>query len=392
MLTILLTILFSILSYIIIQKKQIGQYTKQSKLCIQLTIPIISLLYSSLLSDVIGTELYSTRKIIFTITIICCIILLLIIYPIFILNHFGFEESSIIGVIIQFVLVYTIGNFIPTNESIFSLYGLMGKVAIMGMFLSSVFSGISTISIPMQILEPFHRKYSIEEYQMKNGQLRLMQQKHDTQSKEYRKVQKEFVMISKSLKVSKKRKGIKGMYNLILGGIMTFYSLFRLYNCIFHLLGLKRKDGTSWVSKFMNLLTNSVHINIDWNIVGYFLSFFMIGMLVMTGVKGILSKAFKIIMSFERTQSKELKGSVIVVVCYFVMIHSLSFMINSRSHLLDSPKSVIYNSFGEINYNSYTWFSDLTFLISAIISFGYYYLKNRYGLFLTTNKPHKLSD
>ena len=381
---ILLTCLISFLIITTIKKKHLHFQTLQSRIAVWLTIPIISGLYSSLLIDAITTHFSGIRYIFFVITIAGCLILLLFVYPTLLLRLFGLAESSIIGVIIHFVLLYSLSGLIPTNQSLFSFFGLMGKVAVSGIFFSSIFSGMSAVSIPMQHLDPFHKKYTEEEMNVLFAQLKFMECRNETRTESYHQLRKQYVIMSKSVKASKKRKGVLGIYNKLYGGLMTIYCLYRVINCILHLCGLKRVDGTSWISKFLSLLTQFVHLSIDWNAIGHFLSFFMIGILVIIGVKGLVSKTLKILQSFELFESRKMKGAVIVVVCYFITIYSLSFVIMSRSHLVASPESVIYTAFEGVDYNTYTWISDLFFFIIACISFVYYFLKNKYGFFIST--------
>ena len=182
MLVIVLFVLFSCLTYVIIKMNQIGKYTKESLLSIYITIPILCSLYSSLLVDVITSKFQLLRTIIFIITIISCILLILVVYPILLLRNNKIINFNLILIISQIVLLVFLSNFIPTQRNIFGLYGCLEKLGIIGIFISSILSGFSAISIPMKHLDPFLKKCSEEEERKRQEKLKEEQLKREQQA------------------------------------------------------------------------------------------------------------------------------------------------------------------------------------------------------------------
>ncbi|EDR28459.1 hypothetical protein, conserved [Entamoeba dispar SAW760] len=358
-------------------------YSKESALSVYLTIPVLCSLYLSLIIDVITEEFAGLRMIIFIITIIFIVVLLIVIYPYCFLHHYGLKKWSMIGLILHVIVIIIISSLIHTERGVFSLYGLLEKLAIIGIFISAILSGYSSIQLPMKHLDPFHKKYSDEQIKTKYAELKFMEKRGETRSELYQMIYKEYVIMCESQRANKKKKGVIGIYNKTYGGIMIIYCIYKLINCIIHIIGLTHSDGSSWITKTLFIITKFIHIEINWDSIAQILSFGMVGILVITGIKGLLSKTIKIIISCNNLSSKRVKGSIIVVICYFLTIYSLSFIIMSRSNLIASSHSVIYNIFQDIDYNTYTSFSDLIFFFSACFSIIFFYCKNRFGWFVS---------
>ncbi|BFU19497.1 hypothetical protein KM1_141500 [Entamoeba histolytica HM-3:IMSS] len=363
-------------------------YSKESALSVYLTIPTLCSLYLSLLVDVVTEEFAGLRMIIFIITIISIVVLLIVIYPYCFLHHYGLKKWSMIGLLLHVIVIVIISSLIHTERGIFSLYGLLEKLAVIGIFISAILSGYSSIQLPMKHLDPFHKRYSDEQIKTKYAQLKFMEQRGETSSELYQMVYREYVIMCESQRAYKKKKGVVGIYNKTYGGIMSVYCIYKLMNCIIHVIGLTHSDGSSWITKVLSIITKFIHIEVDWDSVAQILSFGMVGILVITGIKGLLSKAIKIITSCNNLSSERVKGSIVVGTCYFLTIYSLSFIIMSRSNLVASSHSVIYNIFQDIDYNTYTSFSDLIFFFSACFSLLFFYCKNRFGWFVSYKQTY----
>ena len=121
-------------------------------------------------------------------------------------------------------------------------------------------------------------------------------------------------MMLKSVKAKRKKKGITGIYNKLYGGIMSIYCIYKIFNCILHILNLKYSDGSSWITKLLSILTRLIFFkNIDWNSIGQFISFVFVGLMTITSIKNLVSKSYKIITSFERFENNKLKEVLLLL-------------------------------------------------------------------------------
>ncbi|ELP87469.1 hypothetical protein EIN_097560 [Entamoeba invadens IP1] len=368
--------------------KKLPTSVREAKTSITITVPVLALLYSSIVNDTLTTAFPTYRYYIFCITFLFCLLLLVVFYPYFLLHVFGFGKFSVLANVLHLLFILAVGSLVPSNEFFFSFFGMIDKLAILGIFISAVFSGYSAVSIPVKQLDPFHKKYSRAEYEETQQQLKFMERRGETQSELYRMVYTTYLQMSDSFESEKRKKGVVGVYHKSYGLVMTLFCIWKLLNSFIHLVGLTSNRGTSWVTKSLNILSRVVHLPIDWNIIAYYISFVMVGILVITGVKGILSKTLKMITSFDETNNSKIKGGVIVCACYFITIYSFSFVIMLRSNFVAST-SIVYYAFEDVDYDMYTSVSDFVFCITALLSLAFYYLKNKYGFF-KSNTESKL--
>ncbi|KAL7716115.1 Abscisic acid G-protein coupled receptor-like domain-containing protein [Entamoeba marina] len=342
-------------------------------------LPILVLLYTSLLFDAITTNFVTLRVILFDICIASCVVELTCVYPYLLLHCFGFHKFSVLGVILHFIVMVFMGSFITTNYGFMSVFGLLDKLAVIGIFITAILSGYSAVSVPLQRLNPFTKTYSKEEETEVLQQLRLLERRNEIESELYQNICQKYLMINESNRVQMKRKGTIGTIGIVYGFVMSLYCIYKLLNCTIHVIGLTRSDGSSWITKFLNVISKFVHIPIDWDIIGQYLSFVMVGIMVLTGIRGLTNKSTRIITKFDKLKSKKLKGSIIIGMCYFITIYSLSFTIMVQSNLI-SNTSIIHQAFSHMDYDSYSSFSDRIFLLTSVVTFCIFYMKHKYGV------------
>eukprot|EP00833_Pecoramyces_ruminatium_P015942 jgi/Orpsp1_1/1189974/evm.model.d7180000075868.1 len=121
----------------------------------------------------------------------------------------------------------------------------------------------------------------------------------------------------------------QGKYNNILGYFFSGYCLYKIVMTVINIL-FNRIGETDPITYGLDIVVQSLQLNIDVNVWSMQLSFIFIGVLILVSIRSLLIQIMKIFQNYSKTLSPD---NIVLFLAWFMGTYFLSFVLMMRMNL-----------------------------------------------------------
>jgi hypothetical protein len=166
-------------------------------------------------------------------------------------------------------------------------------------------------------------------------------------------------------------KTLKGRYFDILGHFFSIYCIYKIFMCIINII-FDRVGKVDPVTKGLTITVNWLGMQEDEAIFwSQHVSFILVGVIVITSVRGLLITLTKFFYAIAST-----KSSNVIVLCMaeIMGMYFVSSVLLMRMNMPEKYRSIVTTVLGSLEFSFYHRWFDVIFLVSALTSIGFLYL------------------
>ncbi|WAR05276.1 GPHR-like protein [Mya arenaria] len=170
-------------------------------------------------------------------------------------------------------------------------------------------------------------------------------------------------------------KTFKGKYFNFLGYFFSIYCVWKIFistvNIIFDRVG--KQDP---VTRGIEIAINYLGIQIDVKFWSQQISFFLVGIIIVTSIRGLLITLTRFFYAIASS-----KSSNIIVLCLaqIMGMYFVSSVLLMRMNMPLEYRTIITEVLGELQFNFYHRWFDVIFLVSALSSIGFLYIAHKHA-------------
>jgi len=166
----------------------------------------------------------------------------------------------------------------------------------------------------------------------------------------------------------------KGKYFHFAGIIFSFYCCYKILNCFINIM-FNRVGKKDAVSRGIEILVHWFGFNIDMDFWAQYISFMMVGVLVVTSVRGLLINLTKF---FHSVSSSKSSNIIVLLLAQLMGMYFCSSVLLMRMNVPANYRRVITLVLGEdLQFKFYHRWFDVIFLCSSVISIFFLYLAHK---------------
>ncbi|XP_054282544.1 Golgi pH regulator [Macrosteles quadrilineatus] len=167
----------------------------------------------------------------------------------------------------------------------------------------------------------------------------------------------------------------RGKYFNCLGYFFSLYCMWKIListiNIVFDRVG--KKDP---VTRGMEIAVHWIGINIDVGFWSQHISFFLVGCIVVTSIRGLLLTLAKFFYAISSSKSSNI---IVLILAQIMGMHFVSSVLLMRMNMPPEYRIIITQVLGDLQFNFYHRWFDVIFLVSALSSIGFLYLAHKRG-------------
>ncbi len=165
-------------------------------------------------------------------------------------------------------------------------------------------------------------------------------------------------------------KTIQGRYFDFVGHIFSGYCVWKIFISTVNII-FDRVGKVDPVTRGIDITVKYIGLELDVMFWSQQFSFLLIGILIVTSIRGLLITMTKFFNSMASAKS----SNVIVLVLAEIMgMYFVSSVLLMRMNMPETYRLIITQVLGDLQFNFYHRWFDLIFLISALSSIGFLYL------------------
>lgn len=165
----------------------------------------------------------------------------------------------------------------------------------------------------------------------------------------------------------------QGKYFNCLGYFFSLYCMWKIFistvNIVFDRVG--KKDP---VTRGLEIAVHWIGFNIDVAFWSQHVSFFLVGCIVVTSIRGLLLTLTKFFYAISSSKSSNI---IVLVLAQIMGMHFVSSVLLMRMNMPPEYRMIITQVLGDLQFNFYHRWFDVIFLVSALSSIGFLYLAHK---------------
>nr|CAD7442505.1 unnamed protein product [Timema bartmani] len=169
---------------------------------------------------------------------------------------------------------------------------------------------------------------------------------------------------------------LQGRYFNFLGYFFSLYCTWKIFistiNIVFDRVG--KKDP---VTRGMEIAVHWVGIDMDVTFWSQHISFFLVGCIVLTSIRGLLLTLTKFFYAISSSKSSNI---IVLVLAQIMGMYFVSSVLLMRMNMPPEYRTIITQVLGDLQFNFYHRWFDVIFLVSALSSMGFLYLAHKQPL------------
>jgi len=162
----------------------------------------------------------------------------------------------------------------------------------------------------------------------------------------------------------------QGKYNNMLGYFFSGYCLYKIVMTVISIL-FNRIGETDPITYGLDIVVQSLQLNIDVNVWSKQLSFIFIGVLILVSIRSLLIQIMQIFQNYSKALSPD---NIVLFLAWFMGTYFLSFVLMMRMNLPPQYRTIITDVLKSIEFDFYQHWFDVIFLISALLSIVFLYM------------------
>ncbi|XP_067674623.1 Golgi pH regulator A-like [Haliotis asinina] len=168
-------------------------------------------------------------------------------------------------------------------------------------------------------------------------------------------------------------KTFKGRYFNVLGYVFTVYCVWKIFMATINII-FDRVGKVDPITKGFDIAVNYFGINVDVKFWSQQISFFLVGIIIVTSIRGLLITLTKFFYAIASS-----KSSNVIVLCLaqIMGMYFVSSVLLMRMNMPLEYRSIITEVLGELQFSFYHRWFDVIFLVSALSSIGFLYIAHK---------------
>jgi hypothetical protein len=168
-------------------------------------------------------------------------------------------------------------------------------------------------------------------------------------------------------------KTLKGKYFNILGHFFSIYCVWKIFMATINIV-FDRVGKVDPVTRGLEIAVNYLGIQFDVRFWSQHISFWLVGIIIVTSIRGLLITLTKFFYAIASS-----KSSNIIVLCLaqIMGMYFVSCVLLMRMNMPLEYRLIITEVLGDLQFNFYHRWFDVIFLISALSSIGFLYMAHK---------------
>ena len=168
-------------------------------------------------------------------------------------------------------------------------------------------------------------------------------------------------------------KTLQGKYFDFMGHIFSGYCLWKIFISTVNII-FDRVGKVDPITKGFSILVHWFGIQFDVEFWSQQLSFFLVGILIVTSIRGLLITLTKFFYAISSSKS----SNIIVLIFAEVMgMYFVSSVLLMRMNMPEQYRLIITKVLGDLQFHFYHRWFDVIFLVSALTSIGFLYMAHQ---------------
>lgn len=169
-------------------------------------------------------------------------------------------------------------------------------------------------------------------------------------------------------------KTLKGRYFDIIGHFFSIYCIYKIFMCIINII-FDRVGKVDPVTKGLSITVNWLGMQKDEAIFwSQHVSFILVGIIVITSVRGLLITLTKFFYAIASTKSSNF---IVLCMAEIMGMYFVSSVLLMRMNMPEKYRSIVTTVLGSLEFSFYHRWFDVIFLVSALTSIGFLYLAHQ---------------
>ncbi|XP_022900657.1 Golgi pH regulator [Onthophagus taurus] len=168
-----------------------------------------------------------------------------------------------------------------------------------------------------------------------------------------------------------------GKYFNFLGYFFSLYCMWKIFMCTINIV-FDRVGKKDPVTRGIEIAVNWMGLSIDVNFWSQYVSFILIGCIVVTSIRGLLLTLTKF---FYKISSNKSSNIVVLMLAQIMGMYFLSSILLLRMNMPPEYRIIITQVLGDLQFNFYHRWFDVIFLVSALTSIVTLYLAHKQPLY-----------
>ena len=168
-------------------------------------------------------------------------------------------------------------------------------------------------------------------------------------------------------------KTLQGKYFDLLGHIFSIYCIWKIFISAVNII-FDRVGKVDPITKSIEILVHYFGIEFDVHFWSQQVSFILVGILIVTSIRGLLITLTKFFYAISSSKS----SNIIVLALAEVMgMYFISSVLLMRMNMPEQYRQIITKVLGDLQFHFYHRWFDVIFLVSALASIGFLYLAHQ---------------
>lgn len=431
-------VFFFIGAWIFFMKQLFKDYEvrhKMVQLIFSITLTLSCTMFELIIFEILGFLDSSSRSFYWYLMLYLLLFVVIVLNPFYIsyycISNIRYVRPDYVGGLtfitwlIFLTVFWKIGDPFPINHpnhGFFSIESLVSRIGVIGVTVMALLSGFGAVNYPYSSMKFFMR--DVSEIDVHNINKRLMQ------TMEMIVIRKKRIAIAKKQMMGKveaaNRKGIwemissvtgnrsnenvtqlkleiegleemsrqlflevhehrnmleriewsktwKGSYFNFLGYIFSGYCLWKIFICTINIL-FDRVGKKDPVTRGIEIAVNWMGFDFDVNFWSQQISFYLIGCIVVTSIRGLLLTVTKF---FNKMSSNKSSNIIVLILAQIMGMYFVSSVLLLRMNMPVQYRMIITQVLGSLQFNFYHRWFDVIFLVSALGSMVTLYLAHK---------------
>jgi len=404
------------------------------QLVFAVTFSLSCMMFELIIFEILGYLLPSSRLFHWKLLIYCMLLVLVFLIP-FYIGYFIVLNLHWVPKVFQRVLafIYWFGFFyvfwklrnpfpiLSAKHGIFSIEQGISRVGVIGVTLMAILSGFGAVNCPYTYMSYFMRH--VTDNDIATVERRLMQtleliitkkkkiaianrKKGGTEQKTQRSIwnvfsginfntnyesianiqqevsaleelSRQLYLESVDLHNTKQRmifsKTLQGRYFDFVGHIFSMYCIWKIFISTVNII-FDRVGKTDPVTRTIEISVHYLGFEFDVKFWSQQISFFLVGILILTSIRGLLITLTKFFYALSSSKSSNI---IVLVLAEIMGMYFVSCVLLMRMNMPAQYREIISLVLGDLQFNFYHRWFDVIFLVSALASIGFLYLAHK---------------
>nr|CAG4645553.1 EOG090X06XN [Lynceus sp. MCZ IZ 141354] len=167
----------------------------------------------------------------------------------------------------------------------------------------------------------------------------------------------------------------QGKYFNFLGYFFSLYCLWKIFICTINIV-FDRVGKVDPVTKGLEIAVHWIGLSIDVNFWSQHVSFFLIGCIVVTSIRGLLLTLTKFFYAISSSKSSNV---IVLALAQIMGMYFVSSVLLMRMNMPAEYRTIITQVLGDLQFSFYHRWFDVIFLVSALSSIAFLYLAHKHA-------------